>query len=91
MLGEIIHGLRHLFQVKNLGPPHIPGTFSGLELCLDVNQQINLRRICLLDRLLAGRMLLLTGKDGQQVPVGVGMPTIRIDALTVGGTAENAV
>ncbi len=27
------------------------------------------------------------GKDGQQVPVGVGMPTIRIDALTVGGTA----
>ena len=31
------------------------------------------------------------GKDGQQVPVGVGMPTIRIDALTVGGTAENAV
>ena len=30
-------------------------------------------------------------KDGQQVPVGVGMPTIRIDALSVGGTAENAV
>lgn len=29
------------------------------------------------------------GKDGQQVPVGVGMPTIRIDALTVGGTAES--
>jgi TldD protein len=26
------------------------------------------------------------GKDGQGVPVGVGMPTIRIDALTVGGT-----
>lgn len=26
------------------------------------------------------------GKDGQQVPVGVGMPTLRIDALTVGGT-----
>ena len=27
------------------------------------------------------------GKDGQSVPVGVGMPTIRIDGLTVGGTA----
>ncbi|GJM07275.1 MAG: protease TldD [marine bacterium B5-7] len=27
------------------------------------------------------------GKDGQSVPVGVGMPTIRIDELTVGGTA----
>jgi TldD protein len=26
------------------------------------------------------------GKDGQSVPVGVGLPTIRIDALTVGGT-----
>src|SRR5687768_4211079 len=27
------------------------------------------------------------GKDGQSVPVGVGLPTIRIDGLTVGGTA----
>ena len=27
------------------------------------------------------------GKDGQSVPVGVGMPTIRIDGLTVGGVA----
>jgi TldD protein len=26
------------------------------------------------------------GKDGQSVPVGVGMPTLRIDDLTVGGT-----
>jgi len=27
------------------------------------------------------------GKDGQSVPVGVGMPTIRIDGLTVGGVS----
>jgi TldD protein len=27
------------------------------------------------------------GKDGQSVPVGVGLPTIRIDGITVGGTA----
>jgi TldD protein len=28
------------------------------------------------------------GKDGQSVPVGVGMPTIRIDGITVGGTSN---
>lgn len=27
------------------------------------------------------------GKDGQDVPVGVGQPTLKIDGLTVGGTA----
>jgi len=26
------------------------------------------------------------GKEGQSIPVGVGQPTLRIDALTVGGT-----
>ncbi|HZQ66911.1 MAG TPA: metalloprotease TldD [Terriglobales bacterium] len=31
------------------------------------------------------------GKDGQSVPVGVGIPTIKIDRLTVGGTAKKDV
>ena len=29
------------------------------------------------------------GKDGQSVPVGVGLPTIKIDEITVGGTASS--
>jgi TldD protein len=28
------------------------------------------------------------GKEGQSLPVGVGQPTLKIDALTVGGTRQ---
>jgi TldD protein len=30
----------------------------------------------------------ICAKDGQRVPVGVGLPTIRIDEITVGGTQK---
>jgi TldD protein len=30
------------------------------------------------------------GKNGQSVPVGVGQPTLRLDGLTIGGTAKAA-
>jgi TldD protein len=29
----------------------------------------------------------ICGKEGQSVPVGVGIPTIKLDRMTVGGTA----
>ncbi len=29
------------------------------------------------------------GKDGQSVPVGVGLPTLKIDEITVGGTQRS--
>jgi len=31
------------------------------------------------------------GKDGQSVPVGVGIPTIKVSRLTVGGTAPRTI
>ena len=30
------------------------------------------------------------GKEGQSVPVGVGIPTLKVSKLTVGGTAPRA-
>ena len=42
MLGQIVEGLGHLFEVEHLGPAGIPGTFPGLQFCLDVHQQIDL-------------------------------------------------
>ena len=67
MFRQVVEGLRHLFEVEYLGPAGIPVTFPGLEFVLDVHQQIDLGRDGLRGGLFAGRMLLLAGKNCQQI------------------------
>ena len=59
------------FRLKTLAHRTYPAPFPSRKLCLDVKQQIDLRRICLLGGLLTRGMLLITGEDGQQVLQGV--------------------
>ena len=42
ILRQIIERLRHLFEVKDLRPTLIPCAFSSLQLCLNIDQQIDL-------------------------------------------------
>ena len=58
MLGKKIHRLRHLFEIKDLGPTRIPSTFSSTEFFLDVHQQINLGRLRLYSGFFTGCVLL---------------------------------
>ncbi|HVY44513.1 MAG TPA: metallopeptidase TldD-related protein [Minicystis sp.] len=46
-----------------------------------------LRKVTMLGRdMMVSDGIWTCGKDGQSVPVGVGCPTVKIDAITVGGT-----
>lgn len=42
MLGEIVHCLRHLFQIEYLCPARVASAFSGLQFCLNIHQKIDL-------------------------------------------------
>ena len=49
MFRQIVERLRHLFEVEGPGPPRITSTLPSLEFCLNIHQQIHLRRICMVD------------------------------------------
>jgi TldD protein len=70
----------YLIEDGRLGPPVVGATLIG-------NGPDVLTKVSMLGKdyqLSDG--IWTCGKDGQSVPVGVGLPTIRIDGMTVGGT-----
>ena len=80
--GKFVFSANEAYRIENgrLGAPLKGATLIG-------NGPDALTRIRQIGNDLAlDRGIGTCGKDGQGVPVGVGMPTIRIDELTVGGT-----
>ena len=85
-------GRYHQRQIRLLGERGLPdrrrqGDAAGQRR--DAHRQRSRRADARLDgrqRPRARRGIGTCGKDGQSVPVGVGLPTIRIDGITVGGT-----
>lgn len=70
----------YLIEGGRIGPPIKGATLIGC------GPEV-LRRVSMVGNDLAlDEGLGVCGKDGQSVPVGVGQPTLRVDALTVGGT-----
>jgi TldD protein len=80
--GKFVFSANEAYRIENgrLGSPVRGATLIG-------NGPDVLTRVSRIGNDLAlDRGIGTCGKDGQGVPVGVGMPTIRIDGLTVGGT-----
>ena len=66
MLRQIVERLRHLFEIECLCPPCVPSALSGLELCLNIHQQIHLRRVCAVDFFRDRLVGLLPSQDSRQ-------------------------
>jgi TldD protein len=80
--GKFVFSASEAYRIENgqLGAPLKGATLIG-------NGPDVLTRVSRIGNDLAfDRGVGVCGKDGQGVPVGVGLPTIRIDDLTVGGT-----
>lgn len=81
--GKFVFSASEAYLIENgrLGPPVKGATLIG-------NGPEVMNRISMVGNDLAlDEGVGTCGKDGQSVPVGVGQPTLRIDELTVGGTA----
>jgi TldD protein len=80
--GKFVFSANEAYRIENgrLGAPLKGATLIG-------NGPDVLTRVARIGNDLAlDRGIGTCGKDGQSVPVGVGLPTIRIDGITVGGT-----
>jgi TldD protein len=81
--GKFVFTCTEAYQVENgkIGAPVKGATLVG-------NGPDSLTRVAMIGNDMALDPGVGTcGKDGQSVPVGVGQPTLRLDGLTVGGTA----
>ena len=82
--GKFVFSMSEAYEINDgqLGAPLKGATLigSGAEV---------LKRVSAVGNDLAlDRGVGMCGKEGQSVPVGVGMPTLRVDGITVGGTAR---
>jgi TldD protein len=80
--GKFVFSANEAYHIENgrLGAPLVGATLIG-------NGPDVLTRVSRIGNdLELDRGVGTCGKDGQSVPVGVGLPTIRVDDLTVGGT-----
>ncbi len=80
--GKFVFSANEAYRIENgrLGAPLVGATLIG-------NGPDVLTRVSRIGHDLALDWGVGTcGKDGQSVPVGVGLPTLRVDQLTVGGT-----
>jgi TldD protein len=80
--GDFVFGMREAYLIENgvVTAPIRDGNLIG-------NGPDVLTRIDAVGRDFAMGGPGTCGKDGQGVPVGVGIPTLRVTELTVGGTA----